>query len=100
MKMNYAPTTKIWIQRNNAPISNETLERLTILVEPKERSLEKRTAYEVLAFVTEFEWETCNDEKEMKQRIFAKFRFYDDAEEYAQRLVSGNTYYHTVVLRK
>jgi len=98
--MNYPPTTKIWIHRHDAPISNETLERLLILVEPKERSLEKRTAYEVLAFVTEFEWESCEEEKEMKKRIFAKFRSYDDAEAYAQRLVSGNTHYHKVVLRK
>lgn len=98
--MNYPPTTKIWIHHNNAPITNEMLERLTILVEPKERSFEKQTAYEVLAFVTQFEWDSCEDEKEMKKRIFAKFRSYDDAEHYAQRLLCGNVHYHKVLLRK
>lgn len=98
--MNYAPTTKVWVHGRNTPISNEELDRLAILVEPKERSLEKRTAYEVLAFVTEFEWESCEDEKEMKKRIHAKFRSYDDAEYYAQKLLLGNAHYFKVVLRK
>ncbi len=91
---------KIWVAAEQAPISEEALERLVILVPPKERNLRKRCEFEVLAFVTEHEWDTCEDEAEMKKRIRAKFRSYDEAEEYAQKtLLSTHSYYFKVLLR-
>lgn len=95
----YSVQTKIWIAADNTPISDETLKRLTVLVPPKARTLRKRCEYEILVFVTECEWDTAEDETEMKKRIWAKFRSYDDAEQYAQQLLVKQPYFHKVVLR-
>lgn len=98
--MTYPPTNRVWVHTQNKPITDEQLKRLTILVQPNERRLEKRTAYEILVFITETEWNNCQDEKEMKKRIFAKFRSYNDAEEYGQKLILNNLAYFKVLLRK
>lgn len=97
--MAYPLTTKIWLAGKDRPINDEELSRLDVLVPPQERTVRKKCDYEVLAFVTEHEWDTCNLESEMKKRIRAKFREYDHAEEYAQKLLIRSPYYHKVILR-
>ena len=75
-------------------------ERFENLVPAEKRNcLAKGLDYEVLLFATKVEWESCETEKELKKRIWAKFRDYDAAVAYAGRVMAGNTHYHKVLLR-
>ncbi len=87
------------IQLRHQNITNEQLARIDNLVPPDDQRLHKTTTVEVLTFVTQFEWETTNREVDMKKKIAAKFRSYEDAEEYAQKLVMRAPYYFKVVIR-
>jgi hypothetical protein len=57
-----------------------------------------KTPYEVLAFHTQFEYETTNDEKDLKKKIIAKFRDYDAALAFAQNMAFV-PYYERILLR-
>ena len=76
-------------------------ERQVTNLVPKDKvdCLAKKLDYEVLGFYTQFEFETCETEKEMKKHIMAKFRAYDDALDYANRLLKARVYYDKVILR-
>lgn len=53
--------------------------------------------YEVVVFHTEHEYDTTETEAEVKKRIMAKFKDYDDALAYAQSKLNSPVY--RVVLR-
>lgn len=73
---------------------------ITILVsKEKIDHFSKQLDYEVLAFATREEFENCTTETEIKKRIHAKFRDYQDAFDYAHRLGNSNVYYYKVILR-
>ena len=61
--------------------------------------LKKRCDYEVLCFYTNQEYqETPNEEKYLRKKIFAKFRDYQEALEYAKKK-SKEPIYYLVILR-
>lgn len=55
--------------------------------------------YEVLVFHTKIEYELCNDEKEFKKKIVAKFRDYGHAHAYAHFLLVDNCTIYKAILR-
>lgn len=68
------------------------------LVPKKERDhLMKNCSYEVLCFYTFHEFNETNTESEMKKKIFAKFRDYNDALEYAEKQSEQNCFYHVIL---
>jgi hypothetical protein len=81
-------------------LTDEQERRIQILMDPgMVGRLLSRCAYEVLVYHTQFEFETTNEESEARKKIRAKFRAYDEAEEYAQWLVMKNASYFRVILR-
>lgn len=98
--MNHPVSQRIWVASQNSPITDEQLKRLENLVPKNQRGFETKLAYEVLAFYTEGEWDNCQTEPQLRKCIFAKFRDYQQAEDYAQRLLFSGTYYFKVLLRK
>lgn len=86
-------------QKQSEPQEPSDKERFVNLVPSTERGLRKRCDYEVLGFYTRGQWDNCVSEKDIKACIQAKFRDYDDAEEYAKKLLTRSPYFFKVLLR-
>jgi hypothetical protein len=56
-----------------------------------------KTPYEVLLFVTRREYLNIGNVKNTTKRIYAKFRDYQEALEYAQKKAVDPTYYHVIL---
>lgn len=71
----------------------------TNLVPKQKRSLSKpgKLDYEVLAYYTEFEYMTTEAEVDVKKKIIAKFRCYEDALEYAVAQAARLDYYKVII---
>ena len=61
-------------------------------------TMQKRTAFEVLLFYTQNEYQECQTEADFKKAIYAKFRDYQEALDYARKQ-ARNTCYYKVILR-
>lgn len=72
---------------------------ITNLVLAKDKRLHKTTKVEVLTFVTEQDFNNCNEEQDFKKHIKEKFRNYDHACLYAQQLAIGSIYYAKILVR-
>ena len=70
---------------------------LNLVPPAKQDHLAKKLEYEVLVFYTKLEYETCELESEFKKKIFAKFRDYNYAMEFANRIKFKG--YHLIMVR-
>jgi hypothetical protein len=76
------------------------LSRLDVIVPENQRTLRDCPEYEVLCFYTEAEWDRFrHTEGSGRKWVWATFRAWDDAEQYAQSLLlPGKVHLHRVLL--
>lgn len=72
--------------------------RIDNQVDEHDKKLHKTCKVEVLAFVTNIEYENSTV-LTLSHKIMAKFRDYNEAVDYAEKLAQGNVYYEKIIIR-
>lgn len=72
--------------------------RIDNQVDERDKKLHDKCQVEVLAFVTQVEYDRCSV-IQLARKAMAKFRDYHEALHYAEKLAQGNVYYEKIIIR-